>query len=196
MAKKNRGCLFFVWIIGLGSIQANAELKTAASADEISKIQSALNPIKKSFMETLQTAMASGQVDQAIEACHLKAPSIAEAAAPAGMLIGRTSHKVRNSKNKPKKWMEELFSKFPKVAPKNAVDLPYQVVRLSSNRLGYLEPIYTKPMCLMCHGKEIAPSVLSKIKALYPNDLATGFDVGELRGYFWVELQKGLTPKK
>jgi hypothetical protein len=41
----------------------------------------------------------------------------------------------------------------------------------------------------MCHGpsESLAPDIKEKLATLYPQDQATGFSEGELRGWFWVE---------
>ena len=66
--------------------------------------------------------------------------------------------------------------------------------RLPAGRLGVVLPITTGAVCLRCHGKSIAPEVSSAIRAAYPNDQATGFDEGDLRGVFWVELDHVASP--
>lgn len=38
--------------------------------------------------------------------------------------------------------------------------------------------------CLACHGPAIEPKTAAAIEALYPNDEAVGFRVGDLRGAF------------
>jgi hypothetical protein len=45
-------------------------------------------------------------------------------------------------------------------------------------------------LCLQCHGTAdtIAPEVRQAIETLYPNDLATGYTVGELRGLIRVTV--------
>jgi hypothetical protein len=42
----------------------------------------------------------------------------------------------------------------------------------------------------MCHGpkEQLIPEVKEQLAKLYPEDSATGFSEGELRGWFWVEL--------
>ncbi|HCF96715.1 MAG TPA: hypothetical protein DEW46_16805, partial [Verrucomicrobia bacterium] len=44
--------------------------------------------------------------------------------------------------------------------------------------------------CVACHGPEeqIQPDVLAAIRAHYPNDRATGFQPGDLRGAISVEV--------
>ena len=40
--------------------------------------------------------------------------------------------------------------------------------------------------CATCHGESVSPEILAEIKARYPDDTATGFAVGDLRGMFTV----------
>jgi hypothetical protein len=43
-------------------------------------------------------------------------------------------------------------------------------------------------LCLVCHGETLAPEIAAQIAAQYPEDQATGFADGDLRGVFWVEF--------
>jgi hypothetical protein len=63
-----------------------------------------------------------------------------------------------------------------------------RAVRLASGDIGYVEPIRMKGLCMQCHGDRIEPGVEARLRALYPEDRATGFKKGELRGMFWVRL--------
>jgi hypothetical protein len=56
--------------------------------------------------------------------------------------------------------------------------------------VGYVEPIYTKPLCTACHGSAVEPALLAHIRERYPEDRAVGFEEGDLRGLFWVVLEK------
>jgi hypothetical protein len=60
----------------------------------------------------------------------------------------------------------------------------------SENRLAALLPIPTGAMCLNCHGTKdgIPADVVSALEEKYPGDQATGFEEGDLRGWFWVEV--------
>lgn len=47
------------------------------------------------------------------------------------------------------------------------------------------------PTCLMCHGSketDIAPATLEAIAKKYPNDQATGYTMGELRGMWKIKM--------
>lgn len=48
-------------------------------------------------------------------------------------------------------------------------------------------------MCLQCHGNpnaEIKPETYTALKALYPNDKATGYDVDQVRGIWSISFEK------
>jgi len=56
-----------------------------------------------------------------------------------------------------------------------------------------MRSIATEPGCLACHGSEVAEPVRAAIAERYPDDHATGFAVGDLRGALWVEVPAGAT---
>jgi NADPH:quinone reductase-like Zn-dependent oxidoreductase len=60
----------------------------------------------------------------------------------------------------------------------------------SDDKLAYLLPIRLGAMCTNCHGPSarLADGVAERLEEMYPNDQATGFKPGELRGWFWVEV--------
>ena len=43
-------------------------------------------------------------------------------------------------------------------------------------------------MCLACHGEHPAEAVRERLAALYPEDNASGYREGDLRGVFWAEF--------
>ena len=48
----------------------------------------------------------------------------------------------------------------------------------------FMKAIPTGGLCLACHGETLDPAVAEKIAALYPNDKATGYHEGDIRGAF------------
>lgn len=62
-----------------------------------------------------------------------------------------------------------------------------RAVHLEDGRIGYVEPIYIKPVCLACHG-EISGELADMLATLYPEDQATGFAPDEFRGMFWLKM--------
>ena len=143
----------------------------------------ALLPLKKNLMKTLKSAMKEGGPIKAIGACNIEAPKIAKNASNKSYVIGRSSMKYRSEANKPKGWMVPTLTVYKKSKSKKG-----QVIRLKSGKHAYVEPIYTKAVCLNCHGAKVKPNVSSKISGLYPHDKAMGYNIDEFRGIFWVEF--------
>jgi hypothetical protein len=144
--------------------------------------QRALAPLKQGLMSTLQAALAEGPI-AAVDACRLAAPGIAEGAATEVYTVGRTSDRLRNPENAPAPWMVPLLERY-REAP--ADPSAGTVVALEGGRIGYVEPIYVKPLCTTCHGTSVDPALLEHIRERYPEDRATGYSVGDFRGLFFV----------
>jgi hypothetical protein len=117
----------------------------------------------------------------AIEVCQVEAKSIAEdVGKETNVKIGRTGVRLRNTSNQPPSWAQKLVA--------DRTDTPV-FAKLSDERAVALLPIKLQSQCLMCHGanEQLAPDVKEELAKLYPQDQATGFSEGELRGWFWVE---------
>lgn len=142
-----------------------------------------LLPMKQTLMATLNEGLAQGQ-DVAIEVCSIKAPAIASELSQNGVAMGRTSHRLRNPENAGPEWASAVLERYLQVD----AELTPQTVALGDGRTGYVEPILTQPLCLACHGSELSPAVEAALDANYPEDNATGFEAGELRGVFWVSF--------
>jgi len=101
-----------------------------------------------------------------------------------GVRMGRSSHKLRNSGNTAPEWVIPIMQAY--------LDEPSgpepRAIELADDRWGYVEPIMLQPLCLTCHGSQLAPDVAKRIAELYPDDEATGFEAGDLRGVFWLEF--------
>jgi hypothetical protein len=58
-----------------------------------------------------------------------------------------------------------------------------------TEKLAVFTPIHLASKCMTCHGprEQIPSSVKKELDKRYPQDKATGFHSGDLRGWFWVE---------
>jgi hypothetical protein len=158
--------------------------RTQVSETDMARAAGALKPLKRELQSALIGALREGGAEQAIEVCQLRAPEIARLTSTGGAVLGRTSHRLRNPENAPEAWMSLFLEEYLA----NPDDDEPRAVRLASGGIGYVEPIRTKGICLQCHGDQIEPGVKARLQALYPEDQATGFEKGELRGLFWVKL--------
>ena len=156
-----------------------------AHADEAALARGAklLAPFKSDLQQALRQGLAEGPVE-AIAACRLHAPEIAKAHSHDAVRVGRTSHRLRNPSNAPPDWVAPILDAYVASSAERAP----RAVSLSGGTSGYVEPILLQPPCLACHGDALAPEVAARIGELYPEDRAVGFQVGDLRGVFWVEL--------
>jgi len=130
-------------------------------------------------------AMGSQGPAAAISVCQKEAPQIAaEVSDEHNLRIGRTGVRLRNPNNEPPEWAKPLTE--------NNIDTPTFVV-LDNEDAAALLPIKLQAQCLMCHGpkEQIAPVIQDQLAKLYPDDRATGFNEGDLRGWFWIEMPGG-----
>ncbi|MBT8092423.1 MAG: DUF3365 domain-containing protein [Gammaproteobacteria bacterium] len=144
-----------------------------------------LAPLKKDLKEALVAGMQDGPLN-AVSVCKDQAPAIAASLSVDGVEMGRTSHKLRNPANAAPGWVDPILQSY---LADNADRAP-AIVSLSDGREGYVEPILLQPLCVTCHGKTLPPNLAARISEEYPDDQATGFDVGDLRGVFWVEYPR------
>jgi hypothetical protein len=144
-----------------------------------------LRPFKEDLLAALRSGLESGPA-AAIGVCRMEAPGIAAGLSRDGVRMGRSSHRLRNPANAPPEWVAPVLADFAA----DAGDREPREIELPDGRAGYVEPIITQPLCLACHGEQLAPDVQAAIDALYPEDRAVGLRVGDLRGVFWVEYPK------
>jgi hypothetical protein len=184
MTNSNR-TMIATMLAAAGLLAACAAEAPRVPADTTTRAQAALAPFKKELMGALQEALQRGGPEEAIDVCRLKAPEIAESAAGDGLRVGRTSHRLRNSANSPPPWTAAFLAEYQA----DPSDVTPRTVRIDREHVGYVEPIHVKPLCLACHGQELAAPVQDRLRELYPGDAATGFRKDDFRGLFWVELK-------
>lgn len=139
----------------------------------------------------LQKGLAAGGPINAIGVCNFEAPKIAVAkATEKKMTIARTSLKLRQANNKPDAWELAQLQSFEqrKAAGENPMTIEFgEYTDMGGKRVfRFMKAIATGEVCLNCHGSDVRPEVLAKIKELYPQDVATGFKMGDLRGAFTI----------
>lgn len=149
------------------------------------------NQLKSSLVKNLTEKIKNEGLEAAVPFCHANVKPIAKEAAKdylAKYEFGRTSHKIRNEQNKTQPWQESYLKEFVGTFydAKKAASYSKTGV-LPDGKKFYIEPLFVQPLCLNCHGQNIAQKTQSQIKSLYPNDSATGFKLNEFRGLIWVK---------
>ncbi len=159
-----------------------ADALEGAQAAQHDRAVAARDAMFGALMQRVSAELAASGPPGTIRVCQEAAPAIAESIAREhGVRIGRTSWKLRNAQNAPPAWAQPLLADRP------------EEERLAvgpDGQLGVTLPIRVLPGCLACHGapETLDPAVAQTLAETYPDDRATGFEAGDLRGWFWVEV--------
>lgn len=154
----------------------------------INESKEAVQMLGGQLQQSLAEVLKSSGTVQAITVCHTQAPAMAKAVShEKGLQISRVSLKNRNpTMGTPSDWQTSILHTFEqrKANGEEASQLVYAEV--VGNEFRFMKAIPTAQVCLQCHGSDLKPEVLGKLKEVYPADKATGFKEGDLRGAFVV----------
>jgi len=160
-------------------------------SDDIKQSRQAVKQFFGQLKGELQAAMKAGGPVNAIEVCSEKAPAIArDVSKEKGLQIGRTSLKPRNPANAPDQWEKAVLKEFEqrKADGEHLKKMEkHEIVEQNGQQVfRYMKAIPTGELCLKCHGTQLDPAVSARLEKLYPEDRATGYSKGDLRGAFTI----------
>lgn len=130
--------------------------------------------------KVMQTVKEKGFV-AAVTVCHGDAePMTREVGEEMDVKIGRVSERLRNPNNVGPDWVAPLIAEADGKAH-------YAV---QGDALRAVKPLNIAQNCLNCHGQtdQLAEGVAEALGEHYPNDKATGYKLGDIRGWVWVEV--------
>lgn len=162
--------------------------------DEARKVAVSIPP---RLLEVLDEEIRKGGPENAIAVCREKAPAMAKAASEkTGWAIRRVSLKNRNPKAVPDAWEKSVLEDFDRRV--NAGEKPTGLEKGELVTEGdrqvyrYMKALPTQDLCLQCHGTtdRVSPATQAKLKELYPDDKAVGYQAAEIRGA--ITLKKPL----
>ncbi len=134
----------------------------------------------------LKQAIKSGGFEHAVQVCSVQAPKIAQQLSmQTGWSVKRISLKARNaSAAEPNEFERGVLEKFNKrqQAGEPAAKIAY--AKLSEGKYQFIKAQGVQGLCLNCHGQNITPEVKQVLNKYYPNDKATGYELGQIRGAF------------
>lgn len=161
----------------------------AAEDPMLKQAREVASSVPPKLLAVLQEEIARGGPEGAIEVCRDKAPQMArEASERTGWNIRRVSLKNRNPKAVPDAWERAVLEEFDRraAAGENPAALEKgEVVAVDGRReYRYMKALPTQPLCTNCHGPsdQLSPAVKAKLAQHYPNDKATGYVPGQIRG--------------
>jgi hypothetical protein len=138
----------------------------------------------------LGEAITNGGPASAMSVCSEKAPQIAqEVSAVHGVTLRRATAKPRNPKNAADEVEKTALEAFMVALAQKETPKP-QLISNADGSTSFLAPIVLgNPLCLKCHGtpnQDVDAATLAAIQKQYPDDKATGYKLGDLRGLWRV----------
>lgn len=175
--------------------------RESSSDETLSKEElSAYQEKGSEFVEATQKVLASNLVgaiqekgtEGALEFCSIQAIPLTDSmAVELQAHIKRVTDQPRNPDNLANESeLEYIRSAKSDLSEGNEVT---PAIHYANGKVVGYYPIITNQLCMQCHGNEnsqINQATLEQIKTLYPEDQATGYDVGELRGIWVVEMEE------
>jgi len=158
---------------------------------EARKVATSLPP---RLLTALQEEISKSGPEGAISVCKDMAPRMAgEISQQTGWKIKRVSLKARNdARAVPDSWEKAALEDFDKRAAAGEPPAKLEKGEKIGNEYRFVKALPVQPLCLNCHGpaEQISPAVKAVLAKHYPNDLATGYSVGQIRGV--ISVRKAL----
>ncbi|WP_205663316.1 Tll0287-like domain-containing protein [Alteromonas facilis] len=169
--------------------QVPAETDVLSEAERVqfeAEAKQKVSVFASTLKQALMHAVKTGGLTMAVDVCHQQAPAIAQSLSTDGWTVGRTSLKARNPDNRPDTWESAVLTMFEnqRLQGEPAGDLVAKSA--DENSFRFMKAIPTGELCVSCHGSSIESNLKATIDSLYPQDQATGFKVGDIRGAFTV----------
>lgn len=174
-------CLFLQLSVSVIQAQEFDKQKAVAEAKEVTQI------FAGALKSELVAAMQSGGPLNALGVCNLEAmPITARITSENDAEVSRVSLKYRNPKNAPDAWQKAVLEEFD-VRAANGEEIEEMasvttVVEDSKTQVRFMKALPTGSVCLSCHGEQLNTDVKAKLDELYPDDKATGYSLGQVRG--------------
>jgi hypothetical protein len=175
---------FVLILVCLGAASLSADTPEEIDA-RVAHSRQVVRLFADALVAELKWALEHGGPADAVKVCHVVAPEIAKDLSDQYHWdISRTSLKTRNPKNNPDAWERDVLNTFEKRKNEGEAIAGLEYYEKTKVGFRYMKAIPTKGLCLTCHGDNIPPEVQAKLDTYYPEDKATGFQVGDIRGAF------------
>jgi hypothetical protein len=151
------------------------------------------NQLAEKVRGLLLQEIGKGGFSSAVRVCSELAQEMTlQFNAQTGHDVRRISLRYRNPQNVPDAYEQRKLEEFNILNQKKELSNEYSeiVEERGKKYLRYLRPLIVSPLCITCHGpKENIPQEVKAILAeRYPDDRATGFLVGDVRGAITVKI--------
>jgi hypothetical protein len=138
------------------------------------------------LLAALQEEISRSGPEGAIPVCKDMAPKMAgEISKETGWKIRRVSLKARNDARAiPDAWEKAALEDFDMRAAAGEPVANLEKGETVGNEYRFVKALPVQPLCLACHGavEQMSPAVKTALARHYPDDRATGYSLGQIRG--------------
>lgn len=143
---------------------------------------------------TLNLHLTDGGPGAAFSVCADTAQVLTESIAQRHRLgIRRVSMRWRNALDAPDEYEAGVLQEFSRLLDSgeltDSTEHSATVTEGGARVFRYLRPIRIQKPCLSCHGRTLAPGISEMLLQYYPDDRATGYAPGQLRGAVSIRLE-------
>lgn len=156
----------------------------------LAQADAAIDALRTRLKARLIEVMGSQGPAAAVQVCAEEAGRIAEeVGATHGATVGRASLRMRNTSRPIPAWVSTWLQVQGERPADGTRGLRESDREPHAGHARVLAPLTVEAPCLTCHGPQetIPPAVRAILEQRYPDDEATGYALGDLRGAVWAE---------
>jgi len=174
--------IFFLAGMSFQVAAGGGESTSALDAEAVQIVKTFAGKLKPK----LKSAIQSGGFVHAIDVCSVEAPKIAETlSAETGWDIKRVSLKARNKTSAtPDTFERMVLEQFDERQANGEPASGMMFSDVVGSEYRFIKAQGVQGLCLNCHGDSLQPEVKKAIAERYPDDMATGYSLGQIRGAF------------
>ena len=181
------------WVLAIVAFAFRLEVAAAQTPDSgtTDTIVAGCRLLVSEFQAELQAELLAAMKDSgagaAIGPCLITAPALAKSfSSLGGWQVRRTALRLRNPRNAPDQIEERALAVLEEDSANEFTTWTSDTA--NHMQLRYLSAIRLRATCVGCHGEpsRLSESVKGALRELYPDDRATGFKPGDLRGAFSI----------
>lgn len=177
----------------LGAMGASAWAADDVQSREVEAARKVVQEFAGKLGSVLKQQLETGGPEKAISVCKQVAPALAADYSRDGRILKRVSLKPRNQTlGTPDVWEAQVLQEFDRGVSEGKAAAEMERAAVVEDADGrwfrYLKAIPVQPVCLQCHGQpeQIGANVKALLAQEYPDDRATGYSVGMVRGAFSI----------
>ncbi|MCB0850565.1 MAG: DUF3365 domain-containing protein [Bacteroidetes bacterium] len=183
-----------IMLIGVTACRNNAESLTESEKQYyLATGDSIATHAQKVLLANVGQAIQNAGVAGAVDFCNVHAMPLTDSVSSIyGITIQRVSDRNRNPDNALQSETDKEAWQQMMLMMKDTAMKQKQLVLQQDGSVYYYKAIpLGMPTCLSCHGmkdENILPETQQVLSAKYPNDKATGYSIGELRGLWKIKM--------